>query len=192
MAIEKYVLPLKEITPISEGGTGATTVEQARENLGIDSLPVGTSIMYNGDTPPDGYLAENGAGLKSTTYPKLFAVIGTTFGSGDGVNTDFNLPNRNNGSFPEGSNTVGTVKSAGLPDLQGSVSAMRHYAGTHAGVFADAFSNPSSGYGGITNVSDTSLGNRLAYFRASAYDSIYGNSTTVQPKSVTVKFCIKY
>lgn len=37
MAIEKYELPLKEIIPISEGGTGASTAEQALKNLGGDT-----------------------------------------------------------------------------------------------------------------------------------------------------------
>lgn len=38
MAIEKYELPLKEVIPISEGGTGATTPEQARENLELGNM----------------------------------------------------------------------------------------------------------------------------------------------------------
>lgn len=43
MAIEKYELPLKEITPISEGGTGATTPAKALENLG--ALPLSGGKM---------------------------------------------------------------------------------------------------------------------------------------------------
>jgi microcystin-dependent protein len=42
-------------------------------------------------TPPNGWLKANGAELSRTIYAALFAVIGTTFGSGDG-STTFNLP----------------------------------------------------------------------------------------------------
>lgn len=40
---------------------------------------------------PAHHLSCNGAAVSRTTYAKLFAKIGTTFGAGDGVNT-FNLP----------------------------------------------------------------------------------------------------
>lgn len=44
------------------------------------------------NTAPAGYLECSGAAVSRTTYAALFAVIGTTFGSGDG-STTFNLPN---------------------------------------------------------------------------------------------------
>lgn len=40
---------------------------------------------------PAGWLKANGAAVSRTTYAALFAVIGTTFGAGDGSAT-FNLP----------------------------------------------------------------------------------------------------
>jgi microcystin-dependent protein len=54
-------------------------------------VPVGTSIMHNATAAPDNYLKENGAAVSRATYAALFAVIGTTFGAGDG-STTFNLP----------------------------------------------------------------------------------------------------
>ena len=44
-------------------------------------------------TPPAGWLLENGAAVSRTTYAALFALLGTTFGVGNG-STTFNLPNR--------------------------------------------------------------------------------------------------
>lgn len=41
---------------------------------------------------PNGWLVRNGAAVSRTTYAALFAVIGTTWGAGDG-STTFNLPN---------------------------------------------------------------------------------------------------
>ena len=54
-------------------------------------LPVGTILPWSTDTAPGGFLLCDGSAVSRTTYAGLFAVIGTTFGSGDG-NTTFNLP----------------------------------------------------------------------------------------------------
>lgn len=55
------------------------------------STPVGTSIEGYWTSPPVGYLLEDGSAVSRTDYAALFAVIGTTFGAGDG-STTFNLP----------------------------------------------------------------------------------------------------
>lgn len=55
--------------------------------------PPGTVLMWAGSaTPPPGYLLCDGSVVSRMMYPELFAVIGTTYGAGDGVNT-FRLPN---------------------------------------------------------------------------------------------------
>ena len=51
----------------------------------------GVIQMYAGTTPPDGWLLCDGSAVSRTTYAALFAVIGTTYGAGDG-STTFNLP----------------------------------------------------------------------------------------------------
>jgi hypothetical protein len=71
----------------------------ARSNLGVYSksevdligFRPGMKIEHYGQTPPAGTLAANGAAVSRVAYAALFAVIGTTYGAGDGVNT-FNLP----------------------------------------------------------------------------------------------------
>ncbi|ABS69701.1 Tail Collar domain protein [Xanthobacter versatilis] len=52
----------------------------------------GTIAMWPASTPPSGALVRNGATLSRTVYASLFAVIGTTFGAGDGATT-FGVPN---------------------------------------------------------------------------------------------------
>lgn len=54
-------------------------------------VPVGTLIHHAGHTAPAGCLRVNGAAVSRTTYADLFAVIGTTYGAGNG-STTFNLP----------------------------------------------------------------------------------------------------
>lgn len=56
-----------------------------------DNLPVGASVDGYWTSPPPGYLLEDGSAVSRTIYSDLFAVIGTTFGSGNG-STTFNLP----------------------------------------------------------------------------------------------------
>lgn len=53
----------------------------------------GEITLYGGATAPSSTLQCNGAAISRTTYAALFAVIGTTFGPGDG-STTFNIPNQ--------------------------------------------------------------------------------------------------
>lgn len=53
--------------------------------------PIGTIVMFGGDSAPDGWLFCDGSAVSRTTYSDLFAVIGETYGNGDGTTT-FNLP----------------------------------------------------------------------------------------------------
>ena len=63
--------------------------------LNVDDLavmiPSGTVMYFAGQTAPTGWLKANGAAVSRTIYAALFAVIGTTYGTGDG-RTTFNLP----------------------------------------------------------------------------------------------------
>ena len=54
--------------------------------------PVGSLMPYAGTTPPNGWLICDGSEISRTSYSRLFSVIGTTYGAGDG-NSSFNLPN---------------------------------------------------------------------------------------------------
>ena len=54
-------------------------------------VPVGAVIDFAGAALPTHYLLCNGAAVSRTTYRQLFAVIGTTWGAGDG-STTFNVP----------------------------------------------------------------------------------------------------
>lgn len=51
----------------------------------------GSVVAFARNTAPQGFLKANGAAISRTTYARLFAIIGTTFGVGNG-STTFNLP----------------------------------------------------------------------------------------------------
>ena len=55
--------------------------------------PVGTVISYTGTYPPNGWLRADGSSVLRSTYPTLFALIGTSFGAGSVPGTTFALPN---------------------------------------------------------------------------------------------------
>lgn len=54
--------------------------------------PVGVSVPFAGAAAPTGWLLCDGSAVSRSTYSALFAVVGTTYGAGDG-STTFNLPN---------------------------------------------------------------------------------------------------
>jgi len=62
-----------------------------KEALKTDIYMVGEIKTYMGTDIPDGWLLCNGEDVSRNKYKKLFNVIGTEYGSGDGTST-FSLP----------------------------------------------------------------------------------------------------
>lgn len=57
----------------------------------VDSTPIGSIQAFAGTTAPTGWFLAFGQAISRATFADLFAVIGTTYGVGDG-STTFNLP----------------------------------------------------------------------------------------------------
>lgn len=179
-----------KVLPIAGGGTGADNVSSARANLGIDTTffnPTGSIIAFAGNTTlPDGYLLCDGSKVSRTTYKKLFDIIGTTYGAGDGKTT-FTLPNLID-RFLEGSSAAGSYKAAGLPNITGYSNWNQNGKDYD---FDGAFKSSTHRTG--ANVSSgNATGVWKLNFDASDSNNIYGNSLTVQPAALTTKFLIKY
>ena len=161
---------------------------------GAGGVPVGSLVPFAGKSIPNGYLLCNGAAVSRTTYAALFAVVGTTYGAGDGSKT-FTLPDFRN-RFIEGSTTAGTRKNAGLPNITG------HYSHVPA-IVSTSFDGTTNNntYGGCISERTRALSNnatsqgynttREMYFSASRGNSAYGSSSTVQPASITALILIK-
>ena len=78
---------------------------------GAEIIPSGTIVAYGAASAPTGWLLCDSSAVSRTTYARLFAVIGTTFGTGDGSST-FNVPDlRDKVPLGKGSNndTLGTT-----------------------------------------------------------------------------------
>lgn len=171
----------------SVNGTGA----DSNGNVVLDTMPTGTVIPFAGNSIPTGYLLCNGSAISRTTYADLFAVIGTTYGSGDG-STTFNLPNLTD-KFIQGSDTAGTVKSAGLPNVTGYTSLYGHKTEVGSDGALSITTNSSISYTFTsTTTSDKAYNFKKVYLDLKKSNSIYGNSTTVQPPALTMRYIIKY
>ena len=149
---------------------------------------VGAVIAFAGSTSPTGWLLCDGSAVSRTTYAALYAVIGDTYGSGDG-STTFNLPNLID-KFVQGNATSGTVKSAGLPNITGSVGSLYPVDIPPDGSFTvdDGVTQLTTQWG----TAGAQINSYNALFNASNSNSIYGNSNTVQPPALTMRYIIKY
>lgn len=149
-------------------------------------------LMPSLATSKTGFVLCNGGAYSRTTYAALFAVLGTSFGAGDG-STTFNVPDFRGRTFQGANANLKAVLAAGLPNLTGDVAR-----GTATGlIFADevpqgvfkrgsrSFSNIISGGTGTTY----SIGLDASQ---SGTDPIYGKSTTVQSPAIAVNIFIKY
>ena len=143
----------------------------------ISGVPIGTVIAWaSSKNPSDGVWLECN-GQSCAAYSELSAVLGKT-----------TVPDYR-GRFLEGNQVAGTVKEAGLPNITGQTNcdsfdsrnstgalfATNQFMDYHVATMGGMLFNP---YHAIA-------------IDASKSNSIYGNSTTVQPPSVTVRYFIK-
>lgn len=152
----------------------------------------GMIFAFAGNTLPDGYLLCDGSKVSRTTYKKLFDVIGTTYGAGDGKTT-FTLPNLID-RFLEGSSAAGSYRESGLPNIEAFYDDNIGYAnadkaGWHGAVYLGNLAD--------SNITTDRVSDGLEYchtwkFDASKSNPVYGKSNTVQPAALSCKFCIKY
>lgn len=103
------------------GGTGMSSPGSSGNVLTSDGsvwtsaaptyVPTGGLLMWGTASAPTGYLNCDGSAVSRTTYSALYAVIGTSYGSGDGSST-FNLPDLRN-KFPIGAGSTYSANSTG-------------------------------------------------------------------------------
>jgi len=182
------------VTPSIDSSGFEIATTQFVQNI----VPAGVILPFAGTTTPFGYFTCDGSELSRATYSKLFEAIGTTYGAGDGVNT-FNIPNTSHRVlWGAGTWDVGDTYDEGLPNITGSIDL------TGMGTATTPLFNPND----VTNSalynneaitagryhtdSASNSGYNRIKFDASRVNSIYGNSSTVRPRCIVVKFIIKY
>jgi hypothetical protein len=148
------------------GTTNQLTALNATSKGYVDSLvPAGTIIQYAGATAPNGFLIcpITPTNISRTSYPGLFAAIGTTWGVGDG-STTFGMP-----WFIDGGVAVQSNGNVGQQTV-GQVISHSHnftsYIATGGGLLAssavssNSFSNTTDNTGGTNNLA---AGSRILY-----------------------------
>ena len=115
------------VLAVGRGGTGVVTISglvkgngasafsaavDGTDYLGPNSM-TGLIAFYPINSIPTGWLRCDGSAYSRTTYAKLFAKIGTTYGAGNG-STTFNVPNLYNHFIRcwDGSTAFNTVQAA--------------------------------------------------------------------------------
>ena len=150
-----------------------------------DVVPAGAVMYFTTPTAPSGWLIANGDVISRTTYSRLFNVIGTTFGSGDG-STTFKLPDLR-GLFIRTANNSGdlNIRNNGVSEI----TVPRDGWGAIPGSY------PSS-YVAATRGRLIVASGGIEY--AEALESLHsaGNDIKIQfnptPPSVSLLACIKY
>ena len=142
--------------PTAASGTSTTQIATTAFAMGVAALvmPSGAMLQWPTATAPSGFLVCNGAAVSRTIYSALFAVVGTTFGAGDGTTT-FNLPDFDN-RFAVG---AGDLYSVGATGGSKDAVVVSH---THTATSVDAghahttgtVAGGAGGYGYVTSGND--------------------------------------
>jgi microcystin-dependent protein len=146
-------------------------------------LPPGSVIYFSANVVPSGFLRANGAVVSRTAYAELFSIIGTTYGTGDGINT-FNLPDLRGEFIRSWDNGRGIDASRSFGVVQGQSFL------SHAHPYLD-FSNRNATETNYTlRVSISSSGNRVFLQQTSDTSAAGGNET--RPRNFSLLAVIKY
>ena len=96
----------------------ATKYDFSGANLtGIEGIPTATIVPWSSASVPTGFLECDGSAVSRSTYAALFAIIGTTYGVGDGAST-FNVPNLSDNVAIGKSNNKALASTGGANTVQ--------------------------------------------------------------------------
>jgi len=207
--------------PSNDGNANDVLQSDGSGNLSFTALPQavpsGTVHLFATTTAPTGYLECDGSAVSRTTYADLFAIIGTTWGAGNGSST-FNLPDLR-GEFVRGwDNGKGTDSSRSFASSQTDSNKEHNHTATsttsispsdHNHVFPgdDQLGGQANGQGGWTNRStgtfsydarSSTSGNGVIYrtsdatLTASTSTSIANDGgSEARPRNIAMMYVIK-
>ena len=175
------------------GAAGELSYDTATEGLrvhdgstagGFEILPSGSILPFGGTAAPTAaFLLCNGADVSRTTYARLFAVIGTAYGAGNGSST-FGLPDlRDRVPLGKGSNN----STLGAETGSAAASSVITNATTNTGTGTSGSSTSTTGTGttgtgttgtGTTGSTTAGRTNTTGTFATSAKDSATGTALT--------------
>jgi microcystin-dependent protein len=150
---------------------------------GGDIIQPGVIWEYGGAAAPTGWLLCNGAAVSRTTYAALFAIIGTTYGSGDG-STTFNVPDRRDRVGVGAGSSYSRGQTGGAVTATTSTDGAHNHTGNTGGTAITTAQMPSHTHTGTTNTAGAhthnvntpnTLGNFVSQGFPTACDEVSGN-----------------
>lgn len=151
------------------------------------SEPGDGKIVYHNNTPSTGWLKCNGAILLRASYPRLFAVIGTTNNIGGETSLQFRLPDFR-GEFVRGFDDGRGVDSG---RVFGSAQASQNLAHTHLAP-TGVTSGPDGGSYEVPAGNGSGGGGYTAYDYANAAPTNESGGNESRPRNKVVNYWIRY
>jgi len=172
---------------------------------GIEGIPTATIIPWSTASVPTGFLECNGQAVSRSTYAALFAVIGTTYGAGDGSST-FAVPDlcdnvalgkSNNKALAStgGADTVTSTGNIGGSTANATLSSPQLASHSHGkssqsngpGLYPSSPNNPPRGTS-ATNTGNAGSGGGHSHNMSANFS---GDATSVVQPYLTVIYVIK-
>ena len=153
---------------------------------GLPSTVAGSEMTWATATVPTGWLEENGAAISRSTYSALFAVLGTTFGVGDGSST-FNLPDARgefirgwaHGSANDPDRAARTNRGDGTTgDVVGSKQLDQFQGHWHQGAIKDSGTGSNQGFENVGSDDNTTSNSPNPNIKDPTYDGANGTPRT--------------
>jgi len=188
--------------------SGGTTVINNGAFIGVEGIPTGTIVPWSDSSVPSGFLECDGSAVSRTTYADLFAIVGTTYGAGDG-STTFNVPDladnvpvgkSNNKALAStgGANTVTSTGNIAGSTANATLSTAQLASHSHGVTYVNQPNAPSSPHFGhvigrnntLTNEATTNSGSGSGHAHNMSAN-FAGDATSVLQPYLTVIYIIK-
>lgn len=184
---------LTQIKAVDGTGTGIDADLLDGKHATEIGVPTGAIFNFPAQAIPSGYFECNGQAVSRATYSSLFAILGITYGEGNGSST-FNVPDLR-GEFIRGWDHGRNVDpDRALGTYQGDVfKSHQHYMFANTDGTAETVSSTQS-----AKVKDTNRSNNEEYnivgtsISATLGLTSLNGSTETRPKNIALVYCIKY
>ena len=187
----------------------ATKYDFSGANLtGIEGIPTATIVPWSSASVPTGFLECNGQAVSRSTYSALFAIVGTTYGAGDGSST-FLVPDlqdnvavgkSNNKSLAStgGANTVAVAASGNVGGSTANATLSTAQLASHSHPISvvqpttggGSFYNGYAGGGRSGSTNNTGSGSGHSHNMSATFSGDTANPSVLQPY-LTILYVIK-
>lgn len=196
----RYLQRSQNLADVPNKSTGRSNLDVYSKQEVIDLInnmqPAGEVAAFARSTAPEGWLVCNGQAVSRTTYARLFAAIGTTFGAGN-ASTTFNVPDLR-GEFVRGWDSGrGVDVGRSLGSSQSDQNRRHIHSGTTQAEGEHAHQFPFTRQPGVGYPLIGSAGAAGTYATASAGTHTHSFTTSTEggnesrPRNVALLYCIK-